>query len=58
MSNNKGGAKAPKENAVAQPKVLQKRRNHQKEVLYRRIMGDTRVANGERLPISDDAGAD
>jgi hypothetical protein len=26
--------------------------------LYRRIMGDTRVANGERMPISDDAAAD
>ena len=40
------------------PRLLKKRQSHQKEVVYRRIMADARVANGERLPISDDAGAD
>lgn len=43
---------------VVPVQVLKKRRNHQKEVVYRRIMADARIANGERLPISDDAGAD
>ena len=61
MNGNKGAKKEARkkdEPAIIAPNVLKKRRNHQKEVLYRRIMVDARVANGERLPISDDAGAD
>jgi hypothetical protein len=31
---------------------------HQKDVMYKKLMSDPRVAKIERLPISDDAAAD
>ena len=58
MNGVKGSVKKTEKKGQARPPVLlKKRQSHQKEVVYRRIMADARVANGERLPISDDAGA-
>ena len=58
MSFGKGVKGNKEEKGKGTFESLKKRRVHQKDVLYKKIMGDARIAKVERLQICDDAAAD